>query len=53
MYDKVSLRAALKGAYAIFLVTDFWAHVDGLEEEKQGKNVADVAKVSLQITMKL
>lgn len=45
MYDKPSLRLALKGAHAVFLVTDFWATISREQEELQGKSVADVAKV--------
>lgn len=45
MSVKASLREALKNAYAVFLVTDFWAHVDAQLEELQGKNVVHVAKV--------
>jgi len=45
MYDKTSLRLALTGAHAVFLVTDFWATISREQEELQGKSVADVAKV--------
>ena len=45
MYDKTSLRLALKDAHAVFLVTDFWATISREQEELQGKRVADVAKV--------
>lgn len=44
MYDKPSLRLALEGAHAVFLVTDFWATVSREQEELQGRCVADVAK---------
>ena len=43
--SKESLRQALKGAYGVFAVTNFWEHMDGEKEEQQGKNVADVCKV--------
>lgn len=44
MDDKESLRKALKGAYAVFSVTNFWEILDGAREKQQGINVADVAK---------
>jgi hypothetical protein len=51
MDDNESLKAALHGAYAIFLVTNYWETVSADVERKQGKNVADVAKVtSLRLT---
>jgi uncharacterized protein YbjT (DUF2867 family) len=43
--DKASLEAALKGAYGVFAVTDFWAHMDMETEVRQGKNICDAAKV--------
>lgn len=43
--DKASLAAALKGAYAAYLVTDFWSTLSREREETQGKNAADAAKV--------
>ena len=46
MDDKASLRNALKGAYAVFSVTNFWDHMDPERERTQGINVADVASVS-------
>lgn len=46
MDDKESLRVALKDAYAVFLVTNFWDHMDAEREKKQGITVADVASVS-------
>jgi hypothetical protein len=48
MDDKSSLRLALKDAHAVFLVTNFWATISKEQEELQGKNVADVAKVKSQ-----
>ena len=45
MNDKNSLLKALVGAYAVFLVTDFWATFSKGTEITQGKNVADAAKV--------
>lgn len=35
----------LKGAYGAFAVTNFWETTDPDVEIKQGKNVADAAKV--------
>lgn len=46
MDDSVSLKAALQGAYAVFLVTNYWETLSADVERKQGKNVADVAKVT-------
>lgn len=46
MNDTTSLRLALEGAHAVFLVTNFWATISREQEELQGKNVADVAKVN-------
>ncbi len=45
--DKASLSAAIKGAYAVFAVTDFWTSMKKEVEVEQGKNVADVSKVCL------
>ncbi|GJP96743.1 hypothetical protein CBS115989_4409 [Aspergillus niger] len=42
--DKDSLRLALKDAYAVFAVTNFWETFDAAAETRQGMNVADVAK---------
>ena len=46
MDDKESLRKALKGAYAVFSLTNYWDHMDPERETTQGINVADVAAVS-------
>lgn len=47
--DPSTLKAALKGAYAVFAVTDFWAVQNAQIEINQGKAIADAAKVrSLQ-----
>jgi uncharacterized protein YbjT (DUF2867 family) len=43
--DKASLVAALRDAYAAYLVTDFWSTLSREREETQGKNAADAAKV--------
>jgi NmrA-like family len=45
MDDKASLREALEGAYAVFLVTNYWDTMSAEMEKKQGMNVADAAKV--------
>ncbi|MCJ1357649.1 MAG: hypothetical protein MMC33_007645 [Icmadophila ericetorum] len=44
--DKDSLFAAIKGAYAVFAVTNFWEKMDGELEKKQGMNIADACKES-------
>jgi hypothetical protein len=45
MDDTESLEAALHGAEAAFVVTNYWETMSADVERKQGKNVADVAKV--------
>lgn len=42
--DIESLRKAMKGAYAVFLVTNYWESGSADVERKQGMNVANVAK---------
>ncbi|KAI9807446.1 MAG: hypothetical protein M1833_000191 [Piccolia ochrophora] len=42
--SKDSLRDALKGASAVFAVTNYWETMDKNVEIEQGKNIADVAK---------
>lgn len=44
MDDKESIKKAMNGADAVFLVTDYWAHMDQDREVRQGKAVADIAK---------
>ena len=45
LYDRSSLAAALKGAYGVFSVQNFWLLDVGYEGEiKQGKLLADLAK---------
>ncbi|KAL2810058.1 nmrA family transcriptional regulator [Aspergillus granulosus] len=44
MEDKDSIRAALKDAYGVFLVTNMVEHMDPTAETRQGKNVADICK---------
>jgi len=41
--DPSSLRSALKGAYGVFGVTNYWEHGDDAET-KQGVNLVDAAK---------
>jgi hypothetical protein len=47
MDDTESLKVALHGAYAVYLVTNYWETMSADVERKQGKNVADVAKVMI------
>lgn len=49
--DSASVAKAVEGAYGVFAVTDYWATMDGAGEIKQGKNMADAAKVSLKPNM--
>ncbi|KAF3764519.1 hypothetical protein M406DRAFT_42669 [Cryphonectria parasitica EP155] len=42
--DKASLVRAMKGAYAIFAVTNYWEKMDMQLDIDQGKNLADAAK---------
>lgn len=44
--DRASLDAAVKGAYGVFAVTDYWAKMDGPLEIRQGKGIADASLVS-------
>jgi len=47
MEDRAQLDAAFKNAYGVFSVQNFWLPNVGFEGEiKQGKNVADAAKVA-------
>jgi hypothetical protein len=43
--DKESLRLIVKGAYAVFAVTNWNEIMDKERETQQGKNIADVSKV--------
>lgn len=45
--DASSVEKAVKGAYGVFAVTDYWAKMDGPGEIRQGKNMADAALVSI------
>jgi hypothetical protein len=40
----------LKGAYAVFAVTNFWENPKADVEIQQGKNIADVSKVRFLLT---
>lgn len=46
MDDEDSLRKALQGAYAVFSVTNFGAHMNPERETRQGVNVANAAAVT-------
>lgn len=43
--DVESLKSALKGAYGVFAVTNFWESQSAEVEKKQGTAIADAAKV--------
>ncbi|OLN84354.1 NmrA-like family domain-containing protein 1-like protein 5 [Colletotrichum chlorophyti] len=43
--DKESLAAAVKGAYAVFAVTNYWDKLDKDLEYQQGVNIVDAALV--------
>ena len=43
--SKDQIKSALQGAYAVFAVTNYWEKMDAELEMKQGRNVADLAKV--------
>lgn len=47
--SKDSLREAFKGAYAVYAVTNYWEKEDAELEMQQGRNLADVAKVSVTL----
>jgi uncharacterized protein YbjT (DUF2867 family) len=42
--DKASVTTALKGAYGVFAVTNYWEKLDAELETRQGKTIADVSK---------
>ncbi|XP_004452236.2 nmrA-like family domain-containing protein 1 isoform X2 [Dasypus novemcinctus] len=42
--DEASMERALAGAYAAFIVTNYWEHLSQEQEVKQGKLLADLAK---------
>lgn len=41
------MKAALKGAYGVFAVTNYWESRNAEVEIKQGKALADAAKVGV------
>ena len=45
--DKESIKSAFHGAYAVFAMTNYWEKMDAQLEINQGKNIADLAKVSI------
>lgn len=44
MNDASTLKTAIKGAYAVFAVTNYWESMSANVEMKQGKAMADAAK---------
>jgi len=44
MNDKATLVSAMKGADAVFAVTNYWEKMDAKLEVQQGKNLVDAAK---------
>ena len=44
--SKDEIRSALQGAYAVFAVTNYWDKMDAELEKTQGRNVADLSKVT-------
>lgn len=42
--DLESLKAAVKGSYGVFGVTDFWSILDKQREIQQGKNIFEAAR---------
>ena len=44
--SKDQMKSALHGAYAVFAVTNYWEKMDAELEMKQGRDIADIAKVS-------
>ena len=45
MNDVSTLKNAMKGAYGVFAVTNYWESRSAEVEVKQGKAMADAAKV--------
>ncbi len=43
--DPVTVKKAVQGAYAVYAVTNFWESHSADVEMKQGKAMADAAKV--------
>ena len=46
--NKDQIKSAFQGAYAVFAMTNYWEKMDPELEIQQGRNIADLAKVSLQ-----
>ncbi|KAL8926619.1 MAG: hypothetical protein Q9172_001694 [Xanthocarpia lactea] len=46
--DKQSMHAAIKGAWGVFSVTNFWELFSAEAEAAQGKAVADVCKADVE-----
>lgn len=44
--DASTLKNAMKGAYAVFAVTNYWESRSADVEMQQGKAMADAAKVN-------
>ncbi|KAI8518438.1 NmrA-like domain-containing protein 1 [Branchiostoma belcheri] len=44
--DPSTLEPALQGAHGVFVVTNFWEHMDKERELKQGKAIADAARAA-------
>ncbi|XP_066294011.1 nmrA-like family domain-containing protein 1 [Branchiostoma lanceolatum] len=44
--DPSTLGPALQGAHGVFVVTNYWEHMDQEREIKQGKDIADAAKAA-------
>ena len=42
--DAESLKAAVRGSYGVFGVTDFWSIMDKARETQQGKNIFEACK---------
>ena len=45
--NKDQIEAAFQGAYAVFAMTNYWEKMDANLEIQQGRNIADLAKVSM------
>ena len=42
--DAEALKAAVRGSYGVFGVTDFWSIMDKARETQQGKNIFEACK---------
>ncbi len=45
--DAAAVKKAIQGAYAVFAVTNYWESHSADVEMKQGRNMADAAKVRI------